>query len=168
MDPWVDMYVPNLVVADQFHTDIGKTYHACTYAHYGADAQRHSYQNIVWQTRQAVSLRADELMRAPSVNASGLNALKLALSWGKDNSDPARVLQDGKQIVFEIAPAGEPGDDTVPQNSGAGPFISGGQNVRQSHRLASMSEGHAGSYDDENVRQLTLHSIAKIIAESME
>jgi hypothetical protein len=28
-----------------------------------------------------------------------------------------------------------------------------------------MSEGHAGSYDDENVRQITLHSIARIIGE---
>jgi hypothetical protein len=49
--------------------------------------------------------------------------------------------------------------------SGAGPFTRGGKNVRQSFRLNRMSEGHAGSYDDENVRQITLHSIARIIGE---
>lgn len=59
----------------------------------------------------------------------------------------------------------EPGDDTVPENSGAGPFIRGGGNVRQSLRLEKMSEGHAGSYDDKNIRDITLYSIAKIIAD---
>lgn len=165
-DPWLDTYLPNLVVADQFHADIGHTFHSPTYSHYGADAARHSYLNIVWNTSQKVTLGKDELLGSAPVNATGLSALKLAFTFGKDNSDPARVAQGTDQLVFEIAAAAEPGDDTVPHNSGAGPFTRGGGNVRQSFRLDKMSEGHAGSYDDENVRQITLHSIAKIIGEA--
>lgn len=165
-DPWIDAYLPNLIVADRFHTDIGNTYHAPTCSHYGADAARHSYLNVVWRTSHQVTLGKDELLVAPPVNAKGLAAIKLAFTFGKDSSDPVRVAQGTGQVVFEIAAAAEAGDDTVPENSGAGPFIRGGGNVRQSFRLDNMSEGHAGSYDDANIRQITLHSIAKIIGEA--
>lgn len=165
-DPWIDIYLPNLVVADQFHADIGSTFHPATYAHYGADGARKSYLNIVWQAGQHVSLSRDELLAAPSTAAKGWDAVKLAFSFGQDHSDPARVAQASGQAVFEIAAAAEPGDDTVPHNSGAGPFIRAGGNVRQSFRLEQMSEGHAGSYDDANIRQITLHSIAKLIGEA--
>lgn len=163
-DPWLDMYTKKLMAADQFHADIGMTYHASTYVHYGADPERHSYSNIVWETSDAITLANEELLSAPPVNAAGFAALKLALTIGKDNSDPARVAQDGDHAVFEIANAAESGDDTVPENSGAGPFIRGGGNVRQSFRLPTMSEGHASSYDDKNIQQITLYSIAKIIS----
>jgi len=164
-DPWMDTYIKNLMVAGEFHDDIGMTYYAPTYAHYGADPKRHSYLNVVWATDDRITMGADALKSAPSVNATGFAALKLALTLGKDNSDPARVEQDGHHAVFEIADPAEPGDDTVPENSGAGPFIRGGGNVRQSFRLPTMSEGHAGSYDDENIRQITLYSVAKILGE---
>lgn len=162
-DPWASIYLPKLVIAAQFHEDTGATYHAPTYAHYGADPERHSYLNIRWETSDRVTLSSEELLAAAPVNATGLAALKQMLTLGKDNSDPARVAQDGGHAVFEIADPAEPGDDTVPENSGAGPFIRGGRNVRQSFRLPKLSEGHAGSYDDENIRQITLYSIAKII-----
>ncbi|MGY0611849.1 esterase/lipase family protein [Luteimonas sp. A501] len=165
-DPWLDTYLPNLMVADEFHANTGNTFHAPTYSHYGADAARHSYQNIVWQTSQKVTLDKDELLGSASVNAKGWAALKLAFTLGKDNSDPARVAQGDGHIVFEIMAAAEAGDDTVPHNSGAGPFIRGSGNVRQSFKLEKMSEGHAASYDDENLRQITLHSIAKLIGEA--
>lgn len=164
-DPWLDMYTRNLMTAGQFHLDIGMTYHALTYAHYGADVERHSYSNIVWEADDRIVLAREELLVAPPISATGFAALKLALTFGKDNSDPVRVAQGGHHAIFEIAGAAEPGDDTVPENSGAGPFIRGGRNVRQSFRLPKMSEGHASSYDDKNIQQITLYSIAKIISE---
>lgn len=165
-DSWSDAYLPNLVVAEDFHSNIGLTYHAATYSHYGADSARNSYLNIVWKTPQQVTLSRDELKESSAINATGWQAVRLAFTPGKDNSDPVRVAQGNDQVVFEIVAAAEPGDDTVPHNSGAGPFIRGNGNVRQSFRLQTMSEGHAGSYDDENIRQVTLHSISKIIAEA--
>lgn len=162
-DPWLKVYLPNLVTAADFHDYTGETYHENTYAHYGADPERHSYSSIRWVANGEVTLGSEELESAPPVNATGLAALKLALTFGKDNSDPARVAQDGGVAVFEIAEPAEPGDDTVPENSGAGAFLRGGKNVRQSFRLFKLSEGHASSYDDQNVRQIALYSIAKII-----
>jgi len=162
-DPWGSGYLQKLVVAAKFHTNTGTTYHSPTYAHYGADPQRHSYSNIRWVTGDRITLSNEDLAAAPPVNATGLAALKLAFTLGKDNSDPARVVQQDGHAVFEIAGPAEPGDDTVPENSGAGPFTRGGEKVRQSFRLPKLSEGHAGSYDDENIRQITLYSIAKII-----
>ncbi len=164
-DPWLGMYTRKLMTAGQFHLDIGMTYHPSTYAHYGAGTERHSYSNIVWETDDRIALASEELLAAPPVHATGFSALRLALTFGKDNSDPARVAQGGSEAVFEIADASEPGDDTVPENSGAGPFIRGGQAVRQSFRLPKMSEGHASSYDDKNIQQIALYSIAKIIGE---
>ena len=165
VDPWLDGYIPNLMVAEHFHAELGPTFHSPTYSHYGADSERQSFGSVVWRTAQDVSLGKDELMSAPPENASGWAAVRLALTPGKDNSDPVRVAQGTGQVVFGIAAAADEGDDTVPHNSGAGPFTRGGKNVRQSFRLNRMSEGHAGSYDDENVRQITLHSIARIIGE---
>lgn len=164
MGPWVG-YVEKLLVAKKFHTNTGETYHSPTYAHYGADAARGSYLNIVWSTAQRIFLGENELLESEAVNARGWEAIKLAFTLGKDNSDPVRLVQGNEQLVFEIADPAEPGDDTVPENSGAGPFIRGGGNVRQSLRLEKMSEGHAGSYDDKNIRDITLYSIAKIIAD---
>src|SRR5690606_21686219 len=164
-DPWLDVYAKKLVTADQFHAEIGRKYHARTYAHYGADPKRASYSSIVWATKDLITLSTEKLQASPPVNATGFSALKLALTPAKDDSDPARVAQDEGCAVFEIADAAEPGDGTVPENAGAGPFARGGGDVRQSFRLTRTSKGHAGSYDDENVQQITLYSIGKIIAE---
>jgi len=166
VDPWVG-YVEKLLVAKKFHKRTGQTFHSPTYAHYGADAARESYQNIVWGTNQRVMLGETELLESGSVNARGWSALKLAFTLGKDNSDPVRLVQGDGQLVFEIAGPAEPGDDTVPENSGAGPFIRGARNVRQSLRLQKMSKGHAGSYDDDNVRDITRYSVAKILSEKV-
>lgn len=165
VDPWFDGYLPNLTMADHFHAEVGPTFHSSTYSHYGADPERQSFGSVVWRTAQDVSLGKDELASAPPVNASGWAAVRLAFTPGKDNSDPVRVAQGTGQVVFGIAAAADAGDDTVPHNSGAGPFTRGGGKVRQSFRLNRMSEGHAGSYDDHNVRQITLYSIARIIGE---
>ncbi|MFC3551855.1 hypothetical protein ACFOLC_12660 [Lysobacter cavernae] len=141
-----ESYLSNLLIANDFHVTLRTGYHAETYSHYGADPGLRSYQNVVWKSDDAI--KAD---------AAGL----LAALPRPGESNPVSVRVGGREFEFEIAAPAEPGDDTVPHNSGAGPELAGG--YRQSFKLTQMSEAHAGFYDDEGARQVSLYAIGKIL-----
>lgn len=144
-------YLSRLEVASEFHYTLQHDYHDPTYTHFGADPEQMTYEKLIWQTTDPVSLRG-EALRNVAVH--------------DDDSDPV-TLETAGRPEFEIADPTDPGDDTVPAASGAAPGASGGAAVKQSFRLMS-GVAHGDSYNTEDnpaLRQSTLYAIGKILGE---
>lgn len=139
-------------MAEDFHAKIKGGYHAETYAHYGADAERKSWSEVVW------------LLNGP--DPEDVRALQI------HDDDLNGTLHFSAGLNASIVPPDAPGDGTVPKPSGEAPGQAGvrGAFVHGRHQPvgheAARNAGNKGydhqmSYNDPRARFATIYGIAK-------
>jgi hypothetical protein len=135
--------------AEKFHTALGNYYHGQTFAYYGADKQHLAYGQIRWVAQEPAGAVSTALSASSIRNAKLVGA----------EEDGSRVVEveGGSRLRFSPEPQDAPGDDTVPQQSGAGPE----SNITQIFPTAGY--GHQDSYQNSNMVLLTRHLIVKIV-----
>lgn len=145
VDSW-SRYLGLIRGAANFHRTLGNHYHDPTYAHFGNDPRQLTYQQLPW-------------IAAGRVNATEAELRAAGIDGGK--SDPV-TLDLSERPRFKIGKAEDPGDDTVPAVSGAGPGTVDSDAVKQSFSLLGLA--HGSSYEEERgpAQMSTLYSIAKI------
>jgi pimeloyl-ACP methyl ester carboxylesterase len=135
--------------AEKFHRELGDHYHKPSFAFYGNDKSRLSYGQIRWVAHEVPA------------------STNLALTCG--NVEKARFVgqtEDGARIVevegkcrlrFDLDQQDSPGDDTVPQQSGAGPA------AHITQIFPTVGYGHQDGFGNSNMILLTRHLIVKIV-----
>jgi pimeloyl-ACP methyl ester carboxylesterase len=159
----------NVKLAARFHESITGKYHPQTYAFYGKDKERASFEKVTWRMQEGI---APDTKPRPNFDAVA------AMEHGQ-------VRQDGSATAYvgggpQIAPFEETapyqasywelhcelqdcaGDGTVPAVSGASPREKGGGNIKQQFALKGFS--HDAAYKDENARRAALYAITRIAA----
>jgi hypothetical protein len=134
--------------AEKFHAELGNYYHGQTFAYYGADKQHLAYGQIRWVAQEPAGV-------STALSASSIRNAKLVGA----EEDGSRVVEveGGSRLRFSPEPQDAPGDDTVPQQSGAAPE----SNITQI--FATAGYGHQDSYQNSNMVLLTRHLIVKIV-----
>jgi hypothetical protein len=137
--------------AETFHDWLADYYHPTTFAFYGADKTHPAYGRIRWV--------AHEASNGPGVpvTASNIRTAK----YQAHNPDGARKVElEGKRVLtFSIDRQESAGDDTVSQQSGAGP--SG--KVKQ--LFATRGYRHQESFKNHDAILLTCYCIVKVVQE---
>lgn len=132
--------------AKAFHQKIAKTYHPRSYAHYGADPNRPSWEHVAWELLESCS----------ATEAEGLQISE------DDQQGKLFVHAPGKPKFADFTvklrgPSG-PGDQTVPLRSAEHQLNSG----KFSGIFRQIGYEHQGSYQDENALAATLFSLVRI------
>jgi len=154
-----------LFQAQEFHQDIGSTYHPETYLSYGCDDEKMAWGEVTWQTMRASMfggglgqmLGFEKLnIELPAANwlvvdDDGDGAI--ALNAGRAQNDP------GQRFRAEISKPAEIGDGTVPAERSAHDPVRQGK-ARAAFRQTGYE--HQNSYKDDAVLSSTLHAICKI------
>jgi pimeloyl-ACP methyl ester carboxylesterase len=135
--------------AEKFHAELANYYHGQTFAYYGADKQHMAYGQIRWVAQEPGGAFSAAL------SASSIRNAKLVGT----EEDGSRVVEveGGYRLRFSPEAQDAPGDDTVPQASGAGPESSIVQ------IFPTGGYGHQDSYQNTNMVLLTRHLIVKIV-----
>lgn len=138
--------------AEQFHTQIlDSYYHPHSYAFYGDDPHHLAYGSVRWVAPRPANL--DIALTTASIQEAKL--------LGHTPKGARTVDVGGKaSFQFEVAQQDERGDDTVPQQSGAGPA----GKVRQ--LFATRGYGHKGGFQNADMLLLTQYLIVKIVQEA--
>jgi hypothetical protein len=148
-----------LDMTQSFHREIMNTFHPNSYAHYGADRERRSFGEVVWEIDKNC---ADPTgwQDWPILNDTGQDRLEL-VRWDPFKSNKAlHPFSDEMPdpIHAAILPPSAPGDQTVPVSSA-------------DHQLKSgMFKGvfrqtgyeHQSSYNDPRVIASTLYSVVRV------
>jgi len=162
-DVWT-LYLENLKVAEKFHDSLSDYYHPNTYAHYGDDPKQAAWGKVIWQETQYWPGTIDKntlIMTGSVLRADGQGQTEITPLNVNDRSIQAwdskgDIHTRGVGWRGELGPANQSGDGTVPAMSGNAPGP-------KAKLLAGMRGfDHQGSYTDNMVQLLTLHSIAKI------
>lgn len=157
-----------LDMAQNFHKKIAHTYHSNSYAHYGADRERFSFGEVIWEIDKNC---ADPTgwQDWPILGDSGQGRLEL-VRRNRDSDKPfspwvdgARMPQTGvgpmaESIHATILPPSGPGDQTVPVRSADHQLNSG---VFKGVFRQTGYE-HQSSYQDPRAIASTLYSIVRI------
>jgi pimeloyl-ACP methyl ester carboxylesterase len=137
--------------AETFHDWLADYYHPTTFAYYGADKTHPAYGRIRWV--------AHEASHGPGIPLTASNIRNA--KYQAHTPDGARKVElEGKRVLtFSIDKQESAGDDTVSQQSGAGP--SG--KVKQ--LFATHGYRHQESYKNHDAILLTCYCIVKIVQE---
>jgi pimeloyl-ACP methyl ester carboxylesterase len=141
----------NMDAAQQLHDLIEEKYHSNTYAYYGADRKRLSWNEVNWKSS---NLAEGDLKYA-------------SLADDDFNGTVHLSFKEKRKYPFVLEEAKGPGDGTVPAESGSAPT----PYVVQIFRHEGEAKGHE-SYDHQNsykaklAQAVTLYSIARIVAGS--
>jgi pimeloyl-ACP methyl ester carboxylesterase len=135
--------------AENFHRELNDYYHSTTFAYFGRDKQHLSYGQIRWVAR-VTGNASGVLLTAANVKAA---------RFVEHSPEGARTVEVDKRckLTFAPEPQDSPGDDTVPHQSGAGPF----GKVRQV--FTTRGYHHQGSFKDSRMILLTRYCIVKIV-----
>jgi hypothetical protein len=139
-----------LMSAKRFHQAIENIYHPQSYAHYGADANRPSWETVTWNYEQPVLAHGWREMRIQSDSGQGLLNLR----------EPSIANEVPSGITARIGRAEGAGDQTVPVRSSDHQLLSG--QFKGIFRQTGYE--HQSSYSDQKALQATLFSIVKIAA----
>jgi len=134
--------------AKKFHTSIEHTYHPQSYAHYGADPARQSWQTVTW------------IYEVPVIATDWRNFL-IATDDQKGRLSLVSPLSLDRQlsgITVRLGAAEGAGDQTVPIRSSDHQLQSG----KFKGIFRQVGYEHQASYGDVNAIHATLFSIAKI------
>jgi pimeloyl-ACP methyl ester carboxylesterase len=137
--------------AEKFHDWLADYYHPTSFAFYGADKAHPAYGRIRWVAHE------------PSNGSHGpvtVSNIRTA-NYLAHAPDGARTVQvEGKRpLTFSVERQESAGDDTVAQQSGAGPD----GKVRQ--LFATQGYRHQESYRNHDAVLLTCYCIAKVVQE---
>lgn len=135
--------------AREFHETLGDYYHPNTYAHYGADSARGSWEGVTWRI---------------SRDFSGSRWKELQII-GDDEQGKLRVrprdARSGSHHAVVLGPALGAGDQTVPARSADHQFTS--RRLRAVFRQTGYE--HQESYKDSRALSSTLYCIVRIAGE---
>jgi len=149
-----------LDMAQSFHQKIAKTYHSYSYAHYGADRARQSFDEIIWEIRHCVDPTGWQ--NWPIVSDTLQGRLEFT-AWNQDgNANSAADLPFSDAMPGSlhalILPPSAPGDQTVPAKSADHQLHSGiFKGV-----FRQIGYEHQSSYKDPHAIASTLYSIVRI------
>jgi hypothetical protein len=145
--------------AQGFHRQIANTYHANSYAHYGADSRQQSFGEVVWDIRNCDNPTGWQ--NWPIVNDTRQGRLDFT-SWDQHPVDNIGALPFNDAgpgpVHATILPPSAPGDQTVPAKSADDQLHSG---VFKSVFRQTGYE-HQSSYKDPRAIASTLYSIVRI------
>jgi hypothetical protein len=143
-----------------FHQQIVHTFHPNSYAHYGADAERRSFGEVVWQIGKNC-IDPTGWRDWPIISDTRQGNLEL-VRWNWDHPDRAFAPPPGAAvpdpICATILPPAAPGDQTVPARSADHQLLSG--MFRGVFRQIGYE--HQSSYQDPRAVASTLYSIVRI------
>lgn len=138
-----------LANAKYFHELIADTYHANSYAHYGVDSNRPSWETITWEVGPgSVSLMPDQWKICSD---SGSGTLQVLAGDSKRGNS--------SMIKVKLGASTGPGDQTVPARSADTQLASG----RFKGIFRQHGYEHQASYSDENVLRSTIYCLVKIV-----
>jgi pimeloyl-ACP methyl ester carboxylesterase len=147
-----DLYLKNIDEARDFHTVLGKDYHAHTHITYGADPIKYkAFGNVTWQS-------TGQVLGNP-LNSAKHNEKESGVQMFWDIPERnGRVVTN--QAYLKLGLQDEPGDGTVPQRSGNAPYD------KAEFVCAQGGYDHQGSYLDTRVQELALYSVARLVSEN--
>ena len=137
--------------AKAFHRAIATTYHAQSYAHYGADPKRAAWHKVIWEVDEKAQISDVDRLKIVSDNAKG------AMTMVDSRTDP---LGDNKAVSFtvKLLDAVDPGDQTVPLHSADAQARS--KQFKGIFRQTGYE--HQSSYSDDAVIATTLYCLFQI------
>jgi hypothetical protein len=139
-------YIAN---AKYFHELIADTYHANSYAHYGTDSRRPSWETITWEVGPgSLSLMPDQWKLCSDSGNGTMQVLADDSKYGHSSL-----------IKVKLGEATGPGDQTVPARSADCQLASG----RFKGIFRQHGYEHQDSYSDENVLRSTIYCLVRII-----
>lgn len=141
--------------AKKFHNDISGTYHAQSYAHYGADPGRAAWHRVTWQLDEKAKVFDVEDLQIALDNRQGI----LNVTDPRFPSPPGVA---GPRFTATLQAPTEPGDQTVPLHSAEDQLRSG--KFKGIFRQSGYE--HQDSYKDERALHSTIYSLVRI-AQSM-
>ncbi|UGQ46144.1 esterase/lipase family protein [Massilia endophytica] len=140
--------------ACQFHETIRETYHDTSYAHYGADPSRPSWETVTWDLKHSF----------PGIDWHCLNIedddQQCQLTLLEANPPPNRPRMKGLAV---LGASKGPGDETVPLRSAEHQLLSG----KFKGIFRQTDYEHQSSYQNQRALRSTLYSIVRI-AEQMK
>lgn len=137
-----------LLKAKTFHIEIEKTYHPQSFAHYGADPSRASWETVTWSYALPAIVHDWQELQIVTDNEQGVITLGAASSIDRQLSG----------IAVSLGPAVGAGDQTVPIRSSDHQLLSG----KFKGVFRQTGYEHQASYSDKRAVQSTLFSIIKI------
>jgi len=140
-----------LKIAKKFHLDIEHTYHRQSYAHYGADTARPSWETVTWKYELPVLAHDWNELQIESDNGQGHFSVTQQSQVGQD-------LTSG--ITIKLAPAAGAGDQTVPVRSSDHQLLFG----KFKGVFRQTGYEHQESYSNTKAIRATLYSIIRIAA----
>jgi pimeloyl-ACP methyl ester carboxylesterase len=138
-----------LDLAKKFHAQISRSYHPLTYAHYGADGSRPSWERVTWNLSKGFANTNWQHLQIESDTGQGT----LGLCPARDSN--TRRPERGLAV---LGPAFGPGDQTVPLRSSDDQLFCG----KLSGVFRQTGYEHQSSYGNEKVLNATLYSIVRI------
>ena len=153
--------------AKEFHETISATYHSVSYAHYGADSERPSWERVTWDLdpkyagKNWNSLRIYSDQRHGEFRLyEGNNDIVEDLATEKISVDGAEFQMDfsAESFLVKIGDSIGPGDQTVPLRSSEHQLLCGSF----SGIFRQVGYEHQGSYKNRAVIHSTLYSLIRI------
>ncbi|MFT4257751.1 MAG: hypothetical protein QM599_12470 [Pseudoxanthomonas sp.] len=154
-------FVKNVTDVATFHKKIAGKYFSPTYAHYGAESTRHSWESIEWHGD--LSLIGKGYQDDENGTYSNTQGSSGGMGYSVTYTLKGPELKPGSR---------QGGDGTVPETSGLAPGAAGVKaGVKASFRHGNMGKGghntqkgydHQSSYLDQRAQWATLYSIIKI------
>lgn len=151
--------------ADEFHSAIEGTYHSVSYAHYGADPERPSWELVAWELNNKQDAKNWRTLKIAADSGKG----KLRLSKiGEIESSDVGFSIDGVAstpvtvpgvVDVSLGKSSGLGDQTVPLRSADHQFSSG----KFSGIFRQFGYEHQGSYQNKYAAYSTLYSISRIV-----
>lgn len=136
-----------------FHDDVSRKYHGITYAFYGEDEAKLAWGDVIWSRRTAPYYttrggmpKMDEPLGGTVISDVGKGDISL------------KSFSDGKPTlaIFDLQPAAEQGDGTVPARSGRAPSP-------YAKACVSFADvDHEGAYKELPQRLFALWAITKV------
>lgn len=143
-----DITCRNLLKAKKFHDAIEQTYHPQSYAHYGADPKRPSWETVTWNYELPVLASNWKDLQVTVDDEQGHFTVDSVASLDRTLSG----------MTVKLGPANGAGDQTVPIRSSDHQLLSG--KLKGVFRQTGYE--HQASYSDLRAVQSTLFSIVKI------
>ena len=139
--------------AKKFHNEITDTYHGQSYAHFGADPSRAAWHQVVWTIDdRATIVNADLLDVVADSDRGSLTLIEAGQSKGG--------ARTGVRFNCEMAPAADPGDQTVPMFSADHQLRSG----KFKGIFRQRGYEHQASFKDSSALASTFYSLIQIAA----
>ena len=137
--------------AKKFHAEIESVYHAQSYAHFGADSSRAAWHRVVWGIEDHAAVTNVDVLKLVADNDQGtLNLI--------DPGHASRSTKSAPRFACTMAPAADPGDQTVPAFSADHQLRSG----KFKGIFRQRGYEHQASYQDKAALASTLYSLINI------